>query len=279
MGPALQGHRRHHAPAATERIMTRRDDDLRDEIAAHLRMAIDERMARGASREEATLAARKEFGNGGHVTEVTRDVRGGLWAERLRQDVRYGLRSLLHTPAFTVVAVLTLAIGVGANSAMFTVVNGVLLRPLPFAEPKRLFLASYLPANFRSDGTPGLFDHVFPQFRDRARSFERVANFVRSAATLTDAGGATRLFGARVGVDFFRVLGVAPAFGRTFAPADDEPGGPAIVVLSDRLWRERFGADSSITGRTATLNGVRHTIVGVMPPGFDFPSDAMIWTP
>src|SRR5687767_59048 len=117
-----------------------RDEELDDELESHLRMAIEERMARGESRDAAERAARREFGNVTHIKEVTREVRGrGLWLERLVQDVRYGARALRRTPAFTIVAVLTLALAIGANSAVFTMVNSVLLKPLPFRDPERLF--------------------------------------------------------------------------------------------------------------------------------------------
>src|SRR5438094_10674687 len=123
----------------------RRDTELDEELAAHLRMAVADRMARGESQGAAEAAARRELGNVTHIKEVTREATGRLWIERLVQDVRYGLRALRRTPAFTVVAVLTLTIAIGANSAVFTVVNSVLLRPLPFRDPSRLYLVSYMP--------------------------------------------------------------------------------------------------------------------------------------
>src|SRR5439155_21088875 len=130
--------------AAGERVMTHapkdRDAELNEELAAHLRMAVDDRVARGESQGAAEAAARRELGNVTHIKEVTREVTGRLWIERLVQDVRYGLRALRRTPSFTVVAVLTLTIAIGANSAVFTVVNSVLLRPLPFRDPSRLYL-------------------------------------------------------------------------------------------------------------------------------------------
>jgi putative ABC transport system permease protein len=260
--------------------MKRRDeDDLNEELATHLRMAADERVARGESRADAEAAARREFGNVAHVAEVTREMHGGVWWERLRQDIRYGMRALRRTPAFTIVAVLTLAIGIGANSAMFTVVNGVLLRPLPFQDARRLFLVSYLPSSMLLAAPPSLLDRAFPEFRRRARSFERVASFARSAVTLTGAGDATRLSAARTTADFFGVLGVQPQKGRAFAPEEEQPGRAAVVVLSDHLWRERFAGDPGLVGKTITLDETPHIVVGIMPPRFDFPAGAELWTP
>src|SRR5256885_10036588 len=135
--------------------MTPRDDEIQEEVAAHLRMAIADKMARGASREEAERAARAEFGNVTHVAEVTREARGGLWLERLGQDLRYGWRALRRTPAFTAVAVATLALAIGANSAGFPVIANVLLEPLPFRDPRRLYAVSYPPANLPCQLPPG----------------------------------------------------------------------------------------------------------------------------
>jgi macrolide transport system ATP-binding/permease protein len=136
-----------------------RDRDLDEELASHLRMAVADRVARGESREAAEAAARREFGNVAHVREVTREQRRGVWLERLVQDVRYGARALRRAPAFTVAAVLTLAIAIGANSAVFAAVDGVLLRPLPFRDADRLFVVSHLPADLPFELPPGLADY------------------------------------------------------------------------------------------------------------------------
>ncbi len=258
--------------------MTHRDDDLDDEIAAHLRMAVADRMARGESREEAERAARREFGNLTHVKEVTREVRG-VWFERLIQDVRYGLRALRRTPAFTTIAVLTLALAIGANTAVFTVVNSVLLRPLPFRDPERLFLVSYIPTNLPFELPPGLADRLYIAYRERARAFESVSGYQRQQVTLSGVGDAARLFGTRVSANFVTVLGVAPAIGRAFATDEETPGRDRVVILGDRLWRQRFNADQTIIGKTITLDGIRRVVVGVMPRGFTFPASADLRVP
>src|SRR5213082_2761516 len=259
--------------------MTPSDDEIQEEIAAHLRMAIADKMARGASREEAERTARAEFGNVTHVAEVTREMRGGLWLERLGQDLRYGWRALRRTPAFTLVAVLTLALAIGANSAVFTVVDSVLLQPLPFHDPSRLYAVSYLPTNLPFELPPGLDDRLFLEYRRHELRFERVTGYQRQELTLSGAGDATRLPGARASATFFAVLGVQPALGRGFTPEEDEAGNDRVVILSDRLWRARFNGDPAIVGKTVTLDGITRTIVGVMPHRFTFPAASQLWTP
>ena len=259
--------------------MSARDEEIREELAAHLRMAIADRMARGASREEAEQAARREFGNLTHVAEVTRETRRGLWLERLGQDVRYGWRALRRTPAFALVAVATLALAIGANSAVFTVVNSVLLEPLPFRDPGRLYAVSYLPTNIPFELPPGLDDRLYLEYRERQTRFERVTGYQRQELTLSGAGDAIRLPGARAGSTFFAVLGVQPALGRAFTAEEDQAGNDRVVILSDRLWQARFNGDRTILGKTITLDGIARTIVGIMPRGFTFPAGSEVWTP
>ena len=257
-----------------------RDEDLDDELAFHLRRAIEERMARGESRDQAEAAARREFGNVTHIKEVTREQRrGGLWLETLLQDIRYGIRSLRRTPAFTIAAILTLALAIGANSAVFTVVHSVILRPLPFRDADRLFLVSYLPVGLPFDLPPSLADVTWLPYRERQQSFERAAAYHRFATNLSGVGDATRLTGARVTADFFPVLGMSPALGRAFSREDETAAGNQVVMLSDRLWRERFAGDPGILGGSITLDGVSHRVIGVMPPTFQFPAESDFWVP
>ena len=268
-----------------------RDDELDAELESHLRMAIEERMARGDSREAAERAARREFGNVTHIKEVARET-WGLWLERLVQDVRYGARALRRTPAFTIVAVLTLALAIGANSAVFTMVSSVLLKPLPFREPERLFLASYVPVDLPFEVPPSIADRAWLDYRQRARAFEKLTAYTRMQKTLSDAGGgggsdAATVAGARVDASFFAVLGVSPILGRAFVSEEEQADRNTAAIISHRLWRERFGGDPSAIGTRIALDGVPHTIVGVMPPGFNFPArgpgaadgGSEIWTP
>jgi len=257
----------------------RRDLELDEELLGHMRMAIEERVARGERREDAARAVRREFGNLGVVKEVTREMWGGGWLERLAQDVRYGVRTLRRSPAFTVVAGLTLALGIGATTAMFTVVHAVLLRPLPYPRSDRLMLLAY---DFRNNPfipMAGISDRQWVDARPRFRTFSRVAATAQSLTTLTDAGDPVRLQEATVTAGLFETLGIVPAVGRTFALDDERVGGEPVVILGDALWRERFGADPRVVGRSITLDGIRHTVVGVMPSGFAYPPDARLWRP
>lgn len=255
------------------------DRALDEEIRSHFAMAVADRVARGEAPDEAHAAVRREFGNVGHVKEVTRESWGGLWLERLTQDFRYALRSLRRAPVFTSVAVLTLALGVGANTAVFTVIRGVLLRPLPFRNPEALFLVSDAPERMRSMVGPSMTDKEYLHFKTAATQFASTTTFNVYPATLLGAGEPLRVQTSSVTPSFFATLGVPAQRGRPFAPGDDAPGANAIVVIGDRLWRDRFGADSGVIGRSVSLEGYTKTIVGVMPDGFDFPQHTEIWTP
>jgi predicted permease len=256
----------------------RRDRELDEELRAHLRMAVEERVGRGERREDAERAARREFGNIGVVQEVTREMWGGGWFERLVQDLRYGARTLRRVPAFTAVAGATLALGIGATTAMFTVVHAVLLRPLPYPRSERLVQMAYDFPNNPYVFSSGISDRTWVDFRANARLYSRVAASTSQLVTLTNAGDPVRLQSASVTAGFFETLGIAP-MGRSFGPDDETNDAAPGVVLGDALWRERFGADRRVIGRPITLDGVRHTVVGVMPRGFAYPADAQLWRP
>lgn len=257
----------------------RADEELDEELASHLRMATADRVARGEAPDEARHAARREFGNVGHIAEVTRDNWGGAWIDRLRQDVRYAARSLRRSAGFTAAAILTLALGIGSTTAVFSLVNGVLLRPLPFPNPEELFVISYQSGRSSAGTMPSMDDRNYLAFRERTRTFQRVATFDIQTLTLTRAGDPKRLRTARVTPDLVPVLGVTPAIGRSFRTEEGDPGAAPVVMISDGLWRDRFGADASVLGRTISIDDVPHTVVGVMRPGFDFPQNAEAWIP
>src|SRR5262249_55543726 len=276
-GTAVRRHRGSHAGRAREerrmsilRWLSRHerekvDHELDDEIRAHLEMDVAERVARGESRDEAVVAARREFGNVSHVKEVRRQTWGAMWLERLVQDVRYGARSLSRAPAFAVTSIATLGLGIGVTTAMFTVVRGVLLRPLPFPAPEQLYLISHLPerdAPIFGDGMP---EHEYDDFARSARAWRSTFAYRRFPSTLLDAGEPTRISFAAVSASFFATLGLSPRYGHGFLPSDEAPGSPPSVILSAHLWRDRFGADSTLVGRSVRIDGYRTTIAGVMP--------------
>jgi putative ABC transport system permease protein len=195
--------------------------------------------------------------------------------DAIRQDLSYALRRLRQAPGFTLVAVATLAIGIGATSAIFSVVNAVLLRPLPFPEPGRLVRVAQT-----WKGQPAVYSpQNFLDVAAQATSFSGLAAVDTSGVTLTGQGAAARLEGAEVTASFFDVLRVRPLHGRGFVTEENEPGHNRVAVLGYPLWRDRFGADPGIVGRTVSLNRVPHVVVGIAPPGFRYPGDVEIWTP
>ncbi len=194
----------------------------------------------------------------------------------LLQDLRYGARMLLRNPGFTTIAVLTLALGIGANSAIFSVVNAVLLRPLPYRDPDQIVAVSYYRVTRGLDGALGA---DFLEWRDQAKVFEQIAAYLFATTDLTGNGEPARLAAGYVSADLFSTLGVGPALGRGFTHAEDQPGGAPVVILSHSLWRSRFGGDPQVIGRTLTLSGQNRTVIGIMPPGFQFLREVDVWLP
>jgi putative ABC transport system permease protein len=256
----------------------RRDEDLDDEIESHLQMAARERAEQGESDKQARTSATREFGNVALVKEVTRDMWSLRWLETLLQDLRYGLRQLRRNPGFAAVAVVTLALGIGADTAIFSVVNAVLLRPLPYPQPERI-----VQVNLAWKGG-GLNDALtvpeFEFYRDHAGAFQAMAGFRGSHEASIRQGSATEWIAPLQMTDgFFRVLGVSPAIGRGILRDETRPGAAHVAVLSDSLWRKAFRADPKVIGRQLNMDDVLYTIVGVMPPEFRFveqPSDVFI---
>ncbi len=198
--------------------------------------------------------------------------------ETLWQDLRYGLRMLRAKPSFAVVAILALALGIGANTAIFSVVNAVLLSPLPFPQPEQLAMVWL--DNRRQDIHDDITSYPnFLDWRDQNHVFQSMAGMRNVSYTLTSVGEPEQLQGASVGANFFQLMGVSPAQGRGFSPEEETPGKDQVVVLGYGLWQRRFGGDSKIIGQTLTLNGQPFTVIGIMPAGFQFPSKAEIWGP
>jgi putative ABC transport system permease protein len=208
---------------------------------------------------------------------LPRTTRGGLSVlANILRDVRYAIRQLARTPGFTIVAVLTLALGIGASSAIFSVVNGVLLRPLAYPNPDGLVRVHELLQKF---GRFSVAPATFLDWRQQNTVFEHIAAFNATGATLVGSTGAERVAGGLVSWDMFDLLQVAPALGRTFRPEEDAPGRDSVVVLSHRMWQQRFGGDAGILGRSVTLSGMPVTVIGVMPASLAFMPEAEFWRP
>ena len=251
------------------------DKDVADEVEHYLEEAAAALQATGLSPEDARRAARLELGG---ATVVRETVRGYGWenvVDTLAADVRYGIRRLRRSPGFSAVAALTLALGIGASTAIFSAVNPVLLQPLPYPDAGRLMMI--WDRETRMNVTFGTYREVV----QRNRSFEALAVMRRVQATLTGVAEPERFEGQYVSASYFRVLGVRPALGRDFHASDDRPGAPFVVLISDGLWRRRFGADRGVVGRQIALEGTPVTVVGVMPREFEnvLSPAADIWSP
>jgi putative ABC transport system permease protein len=248
---------------------------MESEMDAELRFHIDgyaEDLVRGGvAREEAMRRARIEFGGIERVKEEGREARGVHFLETFFHDLRYSTRMLRKNPGFTIVAVLTLALGIGANTAMFSVINTVLLRPLPYPDSDRLMFEFLTTAkNGPEQSSYGTADYL--AVRDGQQSFSHFAGIALGEGSFTYTGGPEpqKVRGTAATGDFFGVLGVEPLLGRTFDPANDRPGKQREVVLSYRFWKTEYGGDPGVVGRTMMLDGASYDIVGVMPAGFHF---------
>jgi putative ABC transport system permease protein len=197
----------------------------------------------------------------------------GLW-----KDLRLGARTLAKSPGVTALAILTLALGIGADTAIFSLVYGALLRPFPYAEPERIAWIDHAIPRQRLDGLSVSYPN-FADYRDQNRSFTRMAAWSYASFNLTGGQDPERVEGIRVTAELFSLLGVAPGLGRGFLAEEDRPGGGRVVILSHGLWQRRFGANPGAIGRTLTLDGEIHNVVGVMPPDFHFPEIAELWVP
>lgn len=243
---------------------------LDSELRFHLERQIADYVAAGIAPDEARRRARMEFGGVDQVKEAVHDTQRGRFVETLLQDVHYAVRTLRKDMAFAAIAVVTLALGLGANTAIFSLINGVLLQPLPFRNPSRLI--GIANATYPKGG--------FAAMRRQARTIDVATYYDGRQFNLTGLGEPLRLNGVLVSANFFSLLGVEPEFGSTFAPGQDEAGRDGYVILSDHLWQKRFGGDRSAIGRVIDLEGVPRQIVGVMPATFQFPAPSTdVWIP
>jgi predicted permease len=250
----------------------RADAEAAREIAAHLALLEDEYRRRGMTGDDARLAARRALGSAAHAKDLHRDARSFAWLEDVAHDVGHAVRGLRHAPGFALVAILTVALGVGANIAIFGLVYQTLLKPLPFDRPGELVkFATHMPqVADRFDAVP-VTAPDFLEFRRSSTTLSGLAALTSQDFNLTGGGEPERLHGARVSADLFSILGVRPDHGRNFMPEEDEDGRDAVVLISHGLWQRRFGSDPSIVNRTILLDGRPHTVVGVMPADLLFP--------
>src|SRR5262249_9948588 len=223
------------------------EQEMDDEMRFHLLMRTRQNIERGMRPDEAEREARRRFGNMGRIKDLARDIKGGGFMETLLQDLRYGARMLVKQPGFTLVAVLTLALGIGANTAIFSLLDALLLKPLAVRRPEQLVLVDGL-----SFAYP---DPVFPELSEKNSSFAGMFSFHSTEMTVSDGNQAERVIGELVSGNFFNVLGVGAHLGRVFSDADDQtPGGHFVTVISYNYWRRRFGADPQIVGRKISVN-------------------------
>jgi putative ABC transport system permease protein len=250
----------------------RADEALDAEVRGYVEMIAEEKMRQGMGPEEARRTARIEVGGVEQVKESVRDIRAGAWLDTLLRDLRYAARTLRKNPGFTAIAVLTLGIGIGANTAIFSMVNSVLLRPLAYRQSQQLYLVreiipelsqTYptLPANLQN----------FRVWQRECHSFDDIAIVEPRNMTLTGSGETEQIPGAQASANLFDVLGIVPQLGRTFRPQEDAPGSDRVVILTDSFWRDRFHGDPAVVGRAITLDGQSFQIVGILPASFRFP--------
>ncbi len=257
-------------------LRSRTENEMDTELRFHIDAYAEDLVRAGVAPEEALLRARVEFGGIQNTKENCRDARGANIVESFFQDLRYGARSMRRSPGFTVVAVIALALGIGANAAVFSVVNAVLLRPLAYKDPERLVTVMH---NVDNPVAPA----NYIDWRDESQSFEAMAAADFWTPNLTGTDAPEHLWGLQVTQNMFPMLGVAPIMGRWFAPGEDTKGADHEVILSARLWKRRFNSDPNILDKTITLNGEAYAIVGIMPADFKFApfwaTHAELWVP
>jgi putative ABC transport system permease protein len=254
----------------------RLDRELDAEMTAHVELAIEENLQRGMSPAEARRQALIRFGGPQQAKEQHREARGLSSLDALLQDLRFGSRMLRKNPGFTAVAVLTLALGIGATTAIFSVVYGVLLLPLPYTEPNRNMAVFEV----NSRGTwSRLADPNFDDFRDQNRSFQAIAKYADNIASVSGASQPTRTHVASVTPDFLKVFGVQPIVGRDFSAGDAKKGSAPVVLVSYGYWKQYLGSPTDLSRSQLKIDHAVFSVIGVLPPGFQFPPDAALWLP
>ncbi|MFZ0591352.1 MAG: ABC transporter permease [Bryobacteraceae bacterium] len=242
-----------------------RDSEIKEELDYHLAMVARERMEDGDNRSDATSSARRKLGNKTLITEITREMWTWGWLERIAQDLRYAWRMMLHSPGFAAIAVLTLALGIGANTAVFSVVNGVLLNPLPFPHPNQLLTFYQNRPNFPQGSLSYL---NFLDWKSGNHTFASMAAYRQASFVLMGAGTPESVSAEKVTADFFNIVGTKPVIGRTFSSGEDRPGSRPVALIGAGLWSRKFGSAKDILNRPITLEGRAYSIVGVIPADF-----------
>ncbi len=257
------------------------EEELDEEVRFHLERECEENIARGMRPEDARLAAIRNFGGVERVKEESRDERGIRLLEEVWQDLRYGARMLLNRPGFTAVAVVTLALGIGANSAIFSVINALLLRQLPYSDADKLVQVWETDVK-RGDNTMTASYPNFVDWRDQNHVFEQIAAYSDGGYILTGTANPERIQGAIVSPSFFPMLGIKPMMGRVFLPEEDHPNKVFSAVISERLWRRRFNSDPAIIGKTVSIDDESYTVIGVVAGVTELsgmPNDTELWLP
>jgi predicted permease len=259
---------------------SRFDRELEEEMRFHLEMKAEENRAAGTSPEEARYAAQRQLGNQTVLREVSRDMWAVRSIETLFQDLRYGARTLLKNSGFTLIVVLTLGLGIGANTAIFSLVDAVLLRPLPFHDPDRLVMVWEDSTGFGGVRDNSVAPANYTDWKAQNRVFEDMVAIDGRSFNLTDEGEPERVEAYAVTANFFPLLGVEPELGRVFTGEEDQPGRNNVALISYGLWQQRFGGDPALIGKEITLDGQKHVVIGVLPSGFQFMSkETSLWVP
>lgn len=256
---------------------TTRERELSAELKSHLDMHVADNVRAGMTRDEARRQALLALGGVEPTKERYRAAFGLTWVDALMKDIQFGIRAMRRNPGFAALAIVTLAVGIAATNTAFTIMNAVLLRPLPFDEPDRLVDVGMV---VREGGDTNLSYADFKDWQRATRTFEGLAAFQSGNMNVSDDDiAAERFLGYWISANTFRLLRVRPAFGRDFSGSDDQPGAPPVVVLSDRIWKRRYGGDPEILGRSIRVNTRPATVIGVMPADMEFPMNTASWQP
>ena len=245
------------------------DQEIADEVAHYLEETESAFVAQGLSRDDARRAARLELGTATSIREQVREYGWENIVDTLFADVRYAVRRLRANPSFTAVSMLTLALGIGATVAIFSVLHAVLLKPLPFPHSERLVALLHTAPGIKLERL-NLATSLYFTYAEENRVFQDVSMWTGTAWTVTGVAEPEKVSGLLASHRFLAVLGAQPAFGRAFTAADEDPHGERTVILSDGYWRSRFGADRSVLGRRIVLDGNAYSVIGVLPPSFQF---------